>query len=279
MMKALLIGLGSVSAFALAAPVVAKPVPRNAHYVAMGSSYAAGTGLGGIKPGTPQRCGRSPKSYSSLVAERLKLDYDDQTCGGATTAHILGPWNELAPQIDAVKANTRLVTITIGGNDLGYVMNLMLGSCPPGGMMVQGTARACSALRPPATEAYAKLEGNLRRIVQEIRQRAPKARVIFVQYVKLVPDTPCEVLGLTPEGAILNREIGERLAAVTARAAEAEGAEVLAAQDLSRQHTACDAAPWSVGPKPTGPDGNASWHPTVAGHAGIADALVKMLRR
>lgn len=275
-MRALLLGL---VALGLTASAGAKPIPKGARYVAMGSSYAAGTALGGVKPGTPERCGRSAKSYSSLVAERLKLTLDDQTCGGATTAHILGAWNELAPQIDAVNAATRLVTVTIGGNDLGYVMNLYLGSCRGEGMKIQGVLRACAKLRPPSVEDYAKLESNLRIIAREVHKRAPKARVIFVQYVKLIPNDPCEALGLSADGALVNREIGERLALVTARAAAAEGAEVLASQDLSRDHTACDAAPYSVGPKPTGPDGNAPWHPTIAGHAAIADALTAMLRR
>ena len=258
---------------------VATPT-AGARYVAMGSSYAAGTALGGIKPGTPQRCGRSPESYASIVAERLHLALDDQTCGGATTAHVLGPWSELPPQINAVNAQTRLVTVTIGGNDLGYVMNLFAASCREAeGMTIQGRKIACPRPRPPVAEEYARLEGSLRKIAQEVRQRAPRARLIFVQYVKLIPDAPCDRLRLSPEGALATRLIGEGLARVTARAAEAERVEVLAAQDLSREHTACDAAPWSVGPEPTGPDANTPWHPTRAGHAAIADALGAMLRR
>ncbi|GGC13951.1 hypothetical protein GCM10011494_35940 [Novosphingobium endophyticum] len=37
--------------------------------------------------------------------------------GGATTAHILGPWNELPAQIDALTDDTALVTVTIGVAD------------------------------------------------------------------------------------------------------------------------------------------------------------------
>lgn len=273
-MRGLLLGLAAV---ALATTAQAKPIPKGARYVAMGSSYAAGTAIGGVKPGTPQRCGRSARNYASIVAQRLGLTLDDQTCGGATTAHILGPWNELPAQIGAVNAETRLVTVTIGGNDLGYVMNLYGGSCTAG--TAQAFGRPCPGLHPPTTEAYALLESNLRQIASEVHKRAPKARLVFVQYVRLVPDAPCEALGLSPEGVLLNREIGERLAKITTRAAEAEGAEVLQSQDLSEGHTLCDAQPWSVGLKPTGPDGPASWHPNAAGHAALADALEKVLRR
>jgi lysophospholipase L1-like esterase len=183
----------------------------------------------------------------------------------------------LPPQIEAVNKDTRLVTVTIGGNDLGYVMNLYGGSCTP--QISQASGRPCPALRAPKAEDYAKLESNLRLIAQEVHKRAPRARLVFVQYVKLIADAPCEALGQTPEGMLINREIGERLAMVTARAAAAEGAEVLASDELSRRHTLCDAQPWSVGSKPTGPDGPAMWHPNAAGHAALADALVKMLRR
>jgi GDSL-like Lipase/Acylhydrolase family len=222
----------------------------NARYVAMGSSFAAGTGINGIKPGTPPRCARSASNYATLVAGRLSLPLDDQTCSGATTAHILGAWSELPAQVEAVNADTRLVTITIGGNDVGYVMNLFAASCLANeGFMYQGVKRPCPTIRPPKAEDF------------------------FVQYVKLVPETPCAASQLSPEGALVTRDIGEQLARVTARAALAEGAEVLAADQFSRGHTLCDADKWSVGPKPGGTEAPAPWHPTAAGHAAIAAEL------
>ncbi len=255
-------------------------LPHNARYVAMGSSFAAGTGINGIKPGTPQRCGRSASNYATLLAGKLGLALDDQTCGGATTAHILSPWSELAPQIDAVDADTRLVTLTIGGNDVGYVMNLFAASCAADeGFTVQGIKRPCPSMRSPKADDYARLEASLRTVTQEVRRRAPQARIVFVQYVKLVPDIPCATSQLSPEGALLTREIGEQLAKVTARAAAAEGAQVLAANELSRGHTLCDADRWSVGAKPDGIEAPAPWHPTAAGHAAIAVELENMLRR
>lgn len=252
-------------------------LPQGARYVAMGSSYAAGTGINGIKPGTPQRCGRSASNYATLLAVKLGLTLDDQSCGGATTAHILGPWNELPPQIEAVNADTRLVTVTIGGNDVGYVMNLYAASCGGEGFTVQGVKRPCPPLRPPKAEDYAKLEANLRAVAREVHRRAPKAQLVFVQYVKLVPDNPCAASGLSPEGALVNRDIGEQLAKVTARAAEAEGALVLPANELSRGHTLCDAEKWSIGIKTGGPEAPTPWHPTAAGHAAIAAELGRML--
>jgi hypothetical protein len=109
----------------------------------------------------------------------------DVTCGGATTAHILGAWNELPPQVDALTSDTALVTITIGGNDIGYIGGLIAGSCGAGGAtsaesaqplcrMIASSARSGSAL-PTATEAgWAKLEDSLTAVVKEVRRRSPR---------------------------------------------------------------------------------------------------------
>lgn len=245
-------------------------LPAGSRHVALGSSFAAGTGIGGIKPGTPERCGRSPRNYATLVSEELGLVLDDQTCGGATSAHVLGPWNELPAQIDAVNADTRLVTITIGGNDLGFVRNLYIAGCQ--------RAVACPPVAGPAEADIARLEQGLSAIAQEVVRRAPRARLIFVQYVTLVPEQPCEALHLPPETVPVLQGIARDLASATARVAARHGAEVIPADALSRGHTACDAQPWSTGPKITGPEGNSPWHPTAAGHQAIAGAIAGLLR-
>ena len=87
-------------------------------YVALGDSYVAAP----LVPITDvaNGCFRSSNNYPAIVAKKLGAKLDDRSCGGATTAHILSPWAELAPQVDAVTADTRLVTITIGGNDVNF---------------------------------------------------------------------------------------------------------------------------------------------------------------
>ena len=248
-------------------------LPPGAKHVALGSSFAAGTGMGGIKPGTPQRCGRSGLNYATLVSQELGLTLDDQTCGGATTAHVTGPWSELPAQIDAVDADTRLVTITIGGNDLGFVRNLYAAGCQPQG------ARACPPVTAPTPADIARVEQGLSAIAQEVARRAPRARLIFVQYVTLVPEKPCAALRLSPAAVPVLHAIARDLAEATARAAARHGAEVVRADALSRNHTACDAEPWSTGPDPLGPEGNSPWHPTAAGHRGIAKDIARLLKR
>lgn len=264
--KIVALRLGLALAALSASGAAAKPsLPNGATYVAMGSSYAAGPGLGNLKPGTPVRCTRTPANYPTLVAARLNLTLIDVSCGGATTAHILGPWNELPPQIDAVTPDTRLVTITIGGNDVSFVRNLATGMC-------KGTD--CQPQLIPTEADWTKLDTNLRAIVRQVRSRAPKARIVFVDYIAILPEQgSCAAVPLEGRSLVVAREIYRRLATTTARAARAERAELLEAGALSRRHTPCDAQPWSIGAPGSAP--GTPWHLNAAGMQAVAEALVR----
>ena len=250
---------------ATTSPHAVQPLQPGSRYVALGSSYAAGAGIGPIVPGTPQRCGQTVNNYPRLLAQRLGLELTDASCGGATSANILGSWGELPPQIAAVAPDTRLVTVTIGGNDVGYVRDLFRAMC---------RGARCPAA-PPVTDAgWATLERNMRQIAREVHKRAPRAKLVFVDYLRIIPDgTPCAAVPLTSEQAAHSREIFRRLASVTARVAKEEGAMLLPAGELSKAHDGCSSEPWAQ----ASPAKAAPWHPTAAGHAGIADALAAQL--
>jgi lysophospholipase L1-like esterase len=246
-------------------------------YVALGSSYAAGAGIGPLQPGSPQRCQRTTNNYASLLARRLQLQLTDASCGGATTATVLGPSNELPPQIDAVSASTRLVTMTVGGNDIDYMGALFGGSCRAG---VAARPGPCPPRVQPTTAQYKALEASLTSIAREVARRAPQARLVFVQYLTAVPDKPCAATAIKPEDAAIGRAIGRELAAVTAQVAKATGALLVPADQMSRDHTACGAEPWSHGLH-EGYDmqQGTPWHPAPAGHAAIAVELERLLLR
>lgn len=263
------------------AHVTTPALPAGARYVNMGSSFAAGSGSGLSPAGATARCHQSTVNYARLLAARLQLSLSDVSCGGATSAHILNAWNELPPQIDAVTSETRLVTITVGGNDLAYAGNLIAASCEPAETIrTQGIAATCPPQPyPVAEEAYAKLEQNLREIARQIAVRAPQAKTIFIQYITLVPQTQCANSRFTEEEATRMRAVGVRLAEITARAAQENGATVLAMDALSKHHTPCDAEPWSVGlPANFDEPVSAPWHPNARGMEAIATALEGALR-
>ena len=265
-------GLLTLAGCAHSSPVPGEVPTPKARYVAMGSSYAAGPKLGAPKPETPVRCGRDLGNYATITAQQLNLELIDVTCSGATTAHLLGPWNELPAQLDAVTPNTRLVTVTIGGNDVDFVRNLYIASCD-----AAKSARACPPLAKPSEEAWTALERNLREIAARVRSDAPKARLIFLDYVTIVPDTPCTAVPLPAEKIALMRDVAARLAEVTATVARGSHADLVPAGALSRSHTPCDAEPWSMGAPGTG-DGT-PWHPNEAGMRAIANVLTAKLHR
>lgn len=95
----------------------------SAKYVAVGDSFSSGEGNSPFEVGTDKdgvnECHRSPLAYPHLLQSSLNLGPAAfVACGGATTANVTGgQWNE-PPQIDALSANTEVVTITIGGNDI-----------------------------------------------------------------------------------------------------------------------------------------------------------------
>lgn len=270
-------GAAALAAVCVALPALGKPAPlaEGARYVAMGSSFAAGPGVGPHTPGTPQRCGRGTLNYPNLLAARLKLDLVDATCSGAKTEHVLGPWNEVPPQIESVDAATRLVTITIGGNDIAFVGNIFAAACENA---VKPDPR-CQPWRAATEDEWKGDEARMRKIVREVRTRAPKARIVFVDYITVLPPKgSCAAIPVSDERMAYSRAAAKRLAALTARVARDEGAQVLRFSRLSKTHAPCSAQPWSNGLSAPGGDG-IPVHPNQAGHRAAADALVSFLKR
>ena len=266
--------------FALVAALTCSPalakapkLPEGARYVALGSSFAAGPGVGPQAPGSPARCGRGALSYPNLLAAKLKLQLVDATCSGATTEHVLGPWDEIPPQIESVDAATRLVTITIGGNDIAFVGNIF-------GALCEGAATPDPKCRPVrlATEAeWLADEERMRRIVRDVRQRAPQARIVLVDYITVLPPKgTCAALPIAPTRMAESRTAAKRLAKLTARIAREEGADLLKFSDQSRLHAPCSSAPWSNGA--TAPSGDGiPIHPNREGHRAAATSLIRLL--
>jgi len=266
-----LLALAGVIAFVGSAG--ARELPEGSRYVALGSSYAAGPGVGEPVPEAPPRCGRGSLSYSREVARRLKLDLLDASCSGATTANLLGPWNELAPQIEAVTSDARLVTITVGGNDVRFVGNLFAALCATSGAPAMPN---CPVYKAPTRAEWTRLAAAMTRIGREVHRRAPEALVVFVDYPEVVPpEGTCAALGVDDKAAAVARGTAQWLARITAQAARRSGSLLLEASALSRGHGACAAEPWMWGAAP--PPGGVAMHTTAAGHAAIAEALARLV--
>src|SRR5690242_3722986 len=94
------------------------------NYVALGDSYAAGP-LIPAQNGSPAGCLRSDHNYPHLVAAADRAaSFTDVSCQGATTGNMTQPQGvglgTNPPQLNALSAGTTLVTLQIGGNDIGF---------------------------------------------------------------------------------------------------------------------------------------------------------------
>lgn len=257
---------------------VRKPSGR-AQYVALGSSFAAGSGLGPRAADTPFLCGRGSDNYPRQVARATHLDLTDVSCGGATSAHVLrGGQLFQHAQLDALGNQTELVTLTIGGNDVGYVGDLM-GLAARGSTSWTGSAARLVGGTPKALAQrdFAGVRRDIAAIVTETARRAPRARIFVLTYPAILPRSgTCARLGLTEAEVAAMRIVSDKLASVTRAAAKASGATVIPIDRLSIGHGACAPIPWTNGW--IGADTTA-FHPTAAGAKAMAAAVIDAYRR
>jgi lysophospholipase L1-like esterase len=256
-------------------------------YVALGSSFASGPG---IDPIVDPHCGRSGNNYAHLVAQRLGLELVDATSGGASVDDVLTRPQALLtgrtvpPQIEALHPDAELVTVTVGGNDVEYLLTLLRCSyradpagAPPGAGAFFGTPVDPAAVDTALAGLPAKLAG----LVAAVRERAPRARVLLVDYLTVLPadGAGCATLPMSEEDLRFCAGVGRRLETATAEAARASGAELVAASAVSRDHTVCAADPWVTGWEfgDLAAGGVVPYHPNAAGMRAVADLLVTRL--
>ena len=249
---------------------IAQPaaLPAGARYVALGSSFAAG-------PGIEQQqatCGRSDHNYPHLVAAALALSLTDVSCSGATTDNILDmPQGDAAPQLTAVTADARLVTVTIGGNDIRY--SASTGRCSGASPADRCTARIDQAA---IAQAVAQLPAKLGAVLDAIRAKAPEAVIVVVAYPKVIPARAqrCPALGLTDDDADYLATLGEQLQTALVNAANTHGALLADPYAASESHGPCadDSVRWINGASVA--SSGATFHPTALAHEAMAALVV-----
>ncbi len=272
------IGHGVLAVVGLFAAGAASAEP--ARYVAMGSSFAAGPGITKSADDPPDSCRRSADNYAHQLARKRGLDLVDVSCGGAVTASILGAWNGHPAQIEAVTPATRLVTVTIGGNDVFLIAGLGAGACRETARRRADAEALAKCPAPPRADeaAYVRLAAAMKEIVTQVRARAPKATLVFVDYFTILPASGvCAATPLSPQDAEAGRETARRVAEITAKTARETGALLVKASTLSAGHDACGATPWMNG-FPV-PPGVAAFHPNLAGMTAVAETLDRVLPR
>lgn len=178
--------------------------PRYREYVALGDSWSADV-LTTFPPATafvPIDCAQSSTNYPRKVAQALRVrKFRDATCGSATSDHFIRPQRGLPlggvapPQFNKLTRTTDLVTVGIGGNDIGLAdavlgcLNLLpvdlLGLPAPLGRPCSKTFTAGGVDR--FLERIKATEPKLRERLREIHRRSPRADIYLVNYLNGLP--------------------------------------------------------------------------------------------
>ncbi|MBY0386999.1 MAG: SGNH/GDSL hydrolase family protein [Mycobacterium pseudokansasii] len=244
---------------------------------------AAGPGIRPRAAGAPWRSGRSARNYPHLVAEQQRLELVDVTYSGATTANVLRDHQHGAPpQITALDGSESLVTVTIGGNDVGYIPLLMAAALPrPARRLPMLGAWIAELLdRNSRDQALAQVFDSLCEVGRSVRRQAPQARVFFVDYLTLLPPAGVPAPPLSAAHSELGRHVAATLERLTADAAALTGCEVVRAAAASRDHHAWSPEPWTEKPARLGvplPARPAPLHPNAAGMRAVAKLVAAQL--
>ncbi|MBD3782203.1 MAG: SGNH/GDSL hydrolase family protein [Micrococcales bacterium] len=221
-------------------------------YVALGDSYAAGNGTGW--PDLSLSCYRSSLAYAPLVAKaRPNTSLSFRACSGAKTGDVTGG------QTAALSPATDFVTVSIGGNDVGFV-DLIL-SCFSTWDEPLCRATVSSVNRKIDTQLPAKLDATY----ADIRTRAPGAEVIVVGYPKpFGTDVSCsQASGVNSRESVLLDDVAAHLDRVVAARAAAAGFTYLDPVPAFTGHDVCAPTPFVWGKRTGLLD---IYHPTRAGY-------------
>ena len=284
-------GLLAVGAVAAGGVLLAAFLPAAASaggpkYVSLGDSFTSGP-LIPDQTGRPVGCLRSNHDFPSLVAAAIGASsLTDVSCAGADTTNMTGSeWVGLGtnpPQLNALTKATTLVTLQIGGNDIGFSdIVLLCGALSftdPFGAPCQrhytsgGTDRLARAVAQTGPKVAAVLAG--------IHQRAPAARVLLLGYPVIVPSTGRGCWPLVPFAfgdVPYLRGVELKLNRMLAGEAAAHRATYVDTYTDSIGHDLCQGpgTKWVEGFVPTSPA--APVHPNALGEKAMARQVLAIL--
>jgi lysophospholipase L1-like esterase len=250
---------------AAALAVVATATPAHAaapSYVALGDSYSSGVGTRSyINDGSS--CQRSIYAYPSLLAAQKGYALTFRACSGATVADVTNT------QLSALSGATSYVTISVGGNDAGFVDVLTECALP-------GWASNCNgAINNAQNIINNTLPGRLNTLYGAIRSRATAAQVVVVGYPRLFMGEDCNALTwFSPTEETRLNQTADLLNSKLSAAAAARGFSFANPTSRFVGHAVCDNPEWINGlSNPV----SESYHPNRTGQSSGYAPLVSPL--
>jgi lysophospholipase L1-like esterase len=230
--------------FALALSVqAAQATVSPLRYVALGDSYSAASGVLPPDPSAPPECLRSILNYSHVIAGSTGAVLTDVTCGAADTSDFFeSQYPGVPPQLDALRGNTQLVTMTIGGNDSNVFIETVL-SCGTLGVLSLGQGSPCKDRYGSSFEDTIRntTYPSLVRALQAVRAKAPRAKVAILGYPWIMPaSVGCfDKMPIAGGDVPYVHGIQATLNDAIRRAAAATGATYVNLNTVSQGHDAC----------------------------------------
>jgi lysophospholipase L1-like esterase len=237
-------------------------------YIALGDSYAAGTGGGAyIAPpsGLPAECLQTAEAYPVIRNATLNL-----ACAGATTVDVAA----VADRYAAALKSAQVVTVTVGGNDVDAVQTTV--ACT-----VSASSPACrSALYNSLAVKLRELPGRIAAMLDTVKKKAPHARIVLTGYPRLFTVSPAFTAEQT-QGARMMNAAADLLNATIGYSALVNRVKYVGVAERFSGHGIGSADPWLVPPAGLcNPSVNCSpspfdaFHPTATGYSsGYAAAL------
>ncbi|WP_033346340.1 SGNH/GDSL hydrolase family protein [Catenuloplanes japonicus] len=260
-------GLSVLAAVAIAllagSPAHAAPITTG-EYVALGDSYASGVGAFPYDPASGD-CRQSPVSYPRTWAKNHPtVAFQDKTCSGAKIADVR------ANQLGALSDATTLVTLTVGGNDDGFTGTVT--AC------LTGTEADCKfATDLGAYYARTQLVEDLVVLYDEIKGRAPHARIVVLGYPRVVDEGTASCGALSPTAA--NRKQlshnADHLAEGTRDATVRSGVTFVDMRLPFAGHEACTPEPFINGVDPA--HITEIFHPNAYGHSVVYTFMLQVI--
>jgi lysophospholipase L1-like esterase len=245
-----LVRLGAAVLAVAASAALAAVAAAAGDYAALGDSYSSGVGTGSYT--LDSACKRGVYAYPYLWTQKhTGTSLSFVACSGAKTSDVL------ASQIQSVTSTTSLVTMTIGGNDIGFAS-----------LIYQCTLSDCSAaLDATRANLEATIGTALDNVYSTVKSHAALgATIVVLGYPRVFSGAGCfGTLGISSTEESKANALSDALDQVIAAHAAADGVTYKSAIGSWIGHAVCSSSAWLNGLNlfNTGE----SYHPNKAGQS------------